>query len=223
MGHVVSIVELRKLVLHRYGPQNGSRPLIQNTQNDPHIRRALQEISKSSTAIRALIIDFFCTSALPIAMELHIPTNYFYTYGAAALAAFLYFPKLRGEVVGSAGSSVEEGIGGWVCDTLWLDLGARSSGFRDTIDCMATVCRAPSEQRCSGEGHGNGDKGGREIEEDGFVSGEELERKVRELMELERGRALRERSKKTGEMAMAALGETGSSTRNLVNFVNSIG
>lgn len=103
-----------------------------------------------------------------------------------------------------------------VCDTLWLDLGARSSGFRDTIDCMATACRAPSEQKCSGEGHGNGDKGGREIEEDGFVSGEELERKVRELMELER-------SKKTGEMAMAALGETGSSTRNLVNFVNSIG
>ncbi|CAN6553752.1 unnamed protein product [Malus baccata var. baccata] len=380
MGHVVSVVELGKLVLHRYGPQNVSRPLIQNTQNDPHIRRALQDISKSSAAIRALIINFFCISALPIAKELHIPTHYFYTSGAAALAAFLYFPKLHeqttksfqdltntvfeipglksplkaihmvqpmldrdrpaywdmlyfcshlpksngiivntveelepasilkaivqglcvsdgptppvyhigplideekesgnataegeedclrgsfpliqlkevakglersgkrflwvvkkppvdvktkqvhgvdndfdlegllpegflertndgqgGEVMGSAGSSVEEGIGGWVCDTLWLDLGARSSGFRGTIDCMATVCGAAHEQKCSGERHGNSVKGGREREEDGFVSGEELERKVRELMELERGKALRERSKKTGEMAL---------------------
>ncbi|KAM2702847.1 hypothetical protein EV2_004514 [Malus domestica] len=95
MGHLVSVVELGKLVLHRYGPQNVSRPLIQNTQNDPHIRRALKDISKSSTAIRALIINFFCISALPIAKELHIPTHYFYTSGAEALAAFLYFPKLH--------------------------------------------------------------------------------------------------------------------------------
>lgn len=34
------------------------------------------------------------------------------------------------------------------------------------------------------------------------MSGEELERKVRELMQLERGKALRERSKKTGEMSL---------------------
>ncbi|CAN6689100.1 unnamed protein product [Malus baccata var. baccata] len=39
----------------------------------------------------ALIIDFFSTSALPIAKELHLPTYYFYTSGSAALAAFLYF------------------------------------------------------------------------------------------------------------------------------------
>ncbi|CAN6689102.1 unnamed protein product [Malus baccata var. baccata] len=327
MGHLVSVVELSKLVLHRYGPQNVSRPLIQNTQNDPHIRRALQEISKSSAAIRALIIDFFCISALPIAKELHIPTHYLYTSGAAALAAFLYFPKLheqttksfqdltntvfdipglksplkaihlvqpmldrdrpaywdmlyfcshlpksngiivntveelepasilkaivqglcvsdgptppvyhigplideekepgnataegeqdclgsfpliqlkevakglersgkrflwvvkkppvdvktkqvhgvdndfdlegllpqgflertndRGKVVKSwapQAAVLKIGIGGWVCDTLWLDLGARSSGFRGTIDCMATVCGAAHEQKSS--------------------------------------------------------------------------
>lgn len=59
-------------------------------------------------------------------------------------------------------------------------------------------------------------------EEDGFVSGEELERRVRELMESEEGRVLIERSKKIGEMAVAALGENGSSIRNLDNFVNSI-
>ncbi|KAI5356056.1 hypothetical protein L3X38_008951 [Prunus dulcis] len=59
-------------------------------------------------------------------------------------------------------------------------------------------------------------------EEDGFVFGDELERRVRELMESEKGRELRERSPKMGEMALAAWGESGSSTRNLVNFVNSI-
>ncbi|CAB4267458.1 unnamed protein product [Prunus armeniaca] len=62
-------------------------------RNDHHVRLALQEISKSS-AIRAFIIDIFCSSALPMAKELGIPTYYFYTSGAAALAVFLYFPKI---------------------------------------------------------------------------------------------------------------------------------
>jgi hypothetical protein len=60
-------------------------------------------------------------------------------------------------------------------------------------------------------------------EEDGFVSGDEVERRVRELMESENGRELRERSLKIGEIALGALGELGSSRRALVNFVNAIG
>ncbi|CAL8106819.1 unnamed protein product [Prunus armeniaca] len=59
-------------------------------------------------------------------------------------------------------------------------------------------------------------------EEDGFVFGDELERSVRELMESKKGRKLREKSRKMGDMALAAWSEYGSSTRNLVNFVNSI-
>ncbi|CAL8106817.1 unnamed protein product [Prunus armeniaca] len=59
-------------------------------------------------------------------------------------------------------------------------------------------------------------------EEDGFVFGDELETSIRELMEWEKRRELRERSRKMGEMALAAWSESGSSTRNLVNFVNSI-
>ncbi|TQD93443.1 hypothetical protein C1H46_020962 [Malus baccata] len=62
-------------------------------QNDPHVRSALQEISKSAT-VRAFIIDLFCTSALPIGKEFNIPTYYFCTSGAAILAAFLYLPKI---------------------------------------------------------------------------------------------------------------------------------
>nr|QQG64128.1 apigenin 7 glucosyltransferase [Ocimum tenuiflorum] len=57
----------------------------------PDVRRALETISRSA-AISALIIDFFCTEAMPIATELNIPTYYFLTSGAYILAFFIYFP-----------------------------------------------------------------------------------------------------------------------------------
>ncbi|GLU16350.1 hypothetical protein SLE2022_327880 [Rubroshorea leprosula] len=62
-------------------------------RNAPNVLLALQEISATSK-IRVLVIDMFCTSALSIGKELRIPTFYFYTSGASALAAFLQFPKL---------------------------------------------------------------------------------------------------------------------------------
>ncbi|XP_004299818.1 PREDICTED: anthocyanidin 5,3-O-glucosyltransferase-like [Fragaria vesca subsp. vesca] len=66
-------------------------------QNDPNVRLALQEISKTCQ-VRAFIIDLFCSSSMAIAKELNIPTFYFYTSGAAALAAFLYFPTIHARV-----------------------------------------------------------------------------------------------------------------------------
>ena len=61
-------------------------------------------------------------------------------------------------------------------------------------------------------------------EYDGFVSGDELERRVKELMEPEQGRELREKSLKMREMAMAALGSaSGSSTRALAKLVEALG
>lgn len=56
-------------------------------------------------------------------------------------------------------------------------------------------------------------------EGDGFVRGEEVERRVRELMESERGKEMRERSLRMREMAIAAVGEFGSSTRALAKLV----
>ncbi|KAJ1420545.1 UDP-glycosyltransferase family, conserved site [Sesbania bispinosa] len=56
-------------------------------------------------------------------------------------------------------------------------------------------------------------------EGDGFVTGEEVERRVRELMESERGREIRETSLKNKNMAVAALGEFGSSTKALAEWV----
>ena len=55
-------------------------------------------------------------------------------------------------------------------------------------------------------------------EEDGFVSGEEVEKRVREVMESEE---IRERSLKLKEMALAAVGEFGSSKTALANLVQS--
>ncbi|KAF8376955.1 hypothetical protein HHK36_030326 [Tetracentron sinense] len=68
--------------------------------NDPNVRHALQSISQTST-IRALVIDFFCTSALHIASDLSIPTYYFCTSGAAVFAAFLYLPTIHNQTTKS--------------------------------------------------------------------------------------------------------------------------
>ena len=57
-------------------------------------------------------------------------------------------------------------------------------------------------------------------DEDMFVSGAEVERRVRELMECEEGRELRERSRKMREMALAAWKDGGSSTTALAKFAD---
>nr|BAE71309.1 putative glucosyltransferase [Trifolium pratense] len=56
-------------------------------------------------------------------------------------------------------------------------------------------------------------------EGDRFVSGEEVEKRVRELMESEKGTEIRERSLKFKDMARDAFGECGSSTKALSNLV----
>jgi hypothetical protein len=147
MGHMISMVELGKLILHHYAHKfsitiiysvytTGSvldSPSITSyihrvSQSNPSISfhplpsvsvdtsptrslpakafefirlslakyapQALQQISNSSN-IRAVIIDLFCTTALPIAKDLNLPVYYFYTSGAYALAAFLHLPKIQ--------------------------------------------------------------------------------------------------------------------------------
>ncbi|KAL6297283.1 hypothetical protein ACE6H2_005425 [Prunus campanulata] len=368
MGHIISMVELGKLILNRY-PGKFSitilytcgcfvdtpsipayiqrislahpsisfrqfpRVQIENTligasimfdfirRNDPHVRLALQEISKS-LAIHAFIIDIFCSSALPMAKELGIPTYYFYTSGAAALAVFLYFPKIEEQTTKSFKDLTETVLAFpglksplnaphmpeamldrddpsywdmvYFCSHLPKSNGIIANTFeelepsavlkaiaqglcvpdaptppvyyigpliaeeeesRDSAeaeDCLSWLDQQPSRSvvfLCFGSrGSFSGaqlkeiadgleksgqrflwvvkkpplDEKTKQREEDGFVFGDELERSVRELMESKKGEELRERSKKMGEMALAAWSESGSSTRNLVNFVNSI-
>ncbi|KAL8492665.1 hypothetical protein ACS0TY_024021 [Phlomoides rotata] len=57
--------------------------------SNPHVHHELNAISHSA-AISSFIIDFFCTTALPIAAEFHIHTYYFVTSRASSLVFFLY-------------------------------------------------------------------------------------------------------------------------------------
>ncbi|XVF63335.1 hypothetical protein PTKIN_Ptkin09bG0079600 [Pterospermum kingtungense] len=59
----------------------------------PNALHSLQDISKTHK-ISAFVIDLFCTSTLSLVKDLKIPTFYFYTSSASALAAFFQFPKL---------------------------------------------------------------------------------------------------------------------------------
>ncbi|KAI4324165.1 hypothetical protein L6164_023723 [Bauhinia variegata] len=142
IGHIVSMVELGKLIIHHYGHKYSIKILhttgmldepsvdayicrisqsypsisfhrfshvaVDTTPtrsraailfefirlNDTNVSSALKEISETSM-IRAFVIDLFCTSALNVGSALNIPVYYFYTSGAAALAAFLYLPVIH--------------------------------------------------------------------------------------------------------------------------------
>lgn len=62
--------------------------------NNPHVRRALLSISDDHTVL-ALIIDFFCYAAFPVARDLSIPCYYYFTSGVGVLASFIYSPTLH--------------------------------------------------------------------------------------------------------------------------------
>ncbi|RVW94963.1 UDP-glycosyltransferase 88F3 [Vitis vinifera] len=62
--------------------------------NDSNVLQSLQQLSEASS-IRAVILDSFCTSAFPLARGLGIPTYFFTSFSAAALAAILYLPTIH--------------------------------------------------------------------------------------------------------------------------------
>ncbi|KAM1561294.1 hypothetical protein ACFX1Z_004438 [Malus domestica] len=234
--------------------------------------------AKSSTTVLStphsrLIINFFSTSALPIAKELHLPTYYFYTSGHPNVQPMLdrdrpaywddmlylcsHLLKSDG-IIDNTFEEVEptstlkgyssrsriiladstEGDSKRVGDKwdgkrfLWVvkkppadvktkqlhgvdndfDLeGLLPEGFlertndRGMVVLEAVVSGVPLiDWPLYAEQHLDRNNlvkdmeiatGVEQREEDGFLSGDELERKVRELMESEGGRALRERSK----------------------------
>uniref|UniRef100_A0A803M042 Uncharacterized protein n=1 Tax=Chenopodium quinoa TaxID=63459 RepID=A0A803M042_CHEQI len=59
--------------------------------NSNNVKQSLESISVSSP-VSAFIIDFFCYSAVEVSQSLKIPTYFFFTSGASALAFFLNFP-----------------------------------------------------------------------------------------------------------------------------------
>ncbi|XP_075647553.1 anthocyanidin 5,3-O-glucosyltransferase-like [Castanea sativa] len=65
--------------------------------NNQNLHQTLKTISQTSK-LRAFIIDFFCDASFEVASNLDIPTYYFFTSGASALALFLYMPTLHKNV-----------------------------------------------------------------------------------------------------------------------------
>ena len=45
-----------------------------------------------------------------------------------------------GEVMGVAGGGAEPTIGGWVCNSLLVELGVRGGGRRGANGCVASLC-----------------------------------------------------------------------------------
>lgn len=65
-----------------------------------NLRLALASIA-AAVDLRALVVDMFTDAAFPVAASLGVPTYYFFTSGAVALALFLHFPTLHGSTTKS--------------------------------------------------------------------------------------------------------------------------
>ncbi|XP_045815548.1 UDP-glycosyltransferase 1-like [Trifolium pratense] len=63
-------------------------------QCNHHVENILHSISKT-TNLKAVILDFFTYSASHVSTKLEIPTYFYYTSGAIAVAIFLNFPSFH--------------------------------------------------------------------------------------------------------------------------------
>ena len=136
-------------------------------------------------------------------------------------SGFLERTKGRGMVVGSWAPQVEvlsrESVGGFVSHCGWNSV---LEGVVAGVPMIAWPLYA--EQHVNRNVMVEEMKvavGVEQREGDGFVSGVEVARVVRELMESHRGKEIRERTLKMRDLALAAVGEFGSSTIALAKLV----
>nr|KJB19095.1 hypothetical protein B456_003G084700 [Gossypium raimondii] len=62
--------------------------------SNPNVHETLLSISKDYK-VHAFIMDFFCTVAFKVAVDLSIPPYFLYTSGVATLSSFFYLPTLH--------------------------------------------------------------------------------------------------------------------------------
>ncbi|KAL1200778.1 UDP-glycosyltransferase 88A1 [Cardamine amara subsp. amara] len=67
--------------------------------SNPNVHRTLFSLSQNFN-LRAMIIDFFCSAVLDVTADFNFPVYYFYTSGAACLAASFYLPILHETTAG---------------------------------------------------------------------------------------------------------------------------
>ncbi|KAF3433693.1 hypothetical protein FNV43_RR24796 [Rhamnella rubrinervis] len=128
-----------------------------------HLQKANGTIANTFNALEPVAIKANLDDVCAPNDELPIPPVYY-------IGLLVADNHRTGEKVEDSRSS--EGLGGWVRDSLWLELGARSSGRRSANDSVAALRRATPEQECFGKGHGNGNWCEAE-RKDGFVHGDE--------------------------------------------------
>lgn len=134
IGHLVSMVELGKLILYHkpslsihiilapppYEPEStatyistviqyssSSTSLLQTLYfSNPNVHRTLFSLSQNFN-LRAMIINFFCTAVSDVIAGFAFPVYYFFTSGAACLASSFYLPILHETTVGKNLRDVE--------------------------------------------------------------------------------------------------------------------
>ncbi|CAM0943141.1 unnamed protein product [Alopecurus aequalis] len=123
MGHLVSMIELGKLFATRglavtivivKLPSSFRLSRLQSNHpegitfevarvSNPHLRGFLAGATPA-----VLVVDFFCSVALDVAVELRIPAYCFYTSGAEVLAVNLYLPVLHDQTTANFRDMGEE-------------------------------------------------------------------------------------------------------------------
>ncbi|ERN19724.1 hypothetical protein AMTR_s00062p00206800 [Amborella trichopoda] len=114
VGHLVSMVELAKRLLHHnptafsitilttqspFGP-GAAATYIANISAlfiGAH-KQSIAEALKSLSPVRAFITDLFCTTILDTAAEAGVPAYNFFTSGASLLSLMLYLPTLHDQI-----------------------------------------------------------------------------------------------------------------------------
>ncbi|XP_058007059.1 anthocyanidin 3-O-glucosyltransferase 2-like isoform X3 [Hevea brasiliensis] len=108
MGHIVSAVEVAKLLLTRDHRLSITVLILNlsfvNSNQKPHVKEAVLKITQSkliadspAPRLAGFVIDMFCTTMIDVANDFGVPSFIFFTSGAAVLGLLLYVQKIHDE------------------------------------------------------------------------------------------------------------------------------
>ncbi|OAY83267.1 Phloretin 2'-O-glucosyltransferase [Ananas comosus] len=204
-------------LLPRVPPPAGGNPVAQRFDvlrlNNPALLSLLRSLSPPP---RALVLDFFCIDALDVAAELALPAYFFFSSGAAILAVFLHLPHDHDRAGAASFKDLGRapvhfpGVRPIPAGDMHPALSDRDTdayralvrNFGRLPDSRGILVFLVDEIRVG-------------VAVDGYdqvlVAADEVERKVRLVMETEDGQRLRARAAELKDKAAAALDVGGSS------------
>ncbi|KAF7148775.1 hypothetical protein RHSIM_Rhsim03G0193800 [Rhododendron simsii] len=197
-----------------------------------NLHHALQTMISQKSRPRASIIDMFCNSSFEVFTSLDIPTYYFCAFGASNLSALLSLPKTHQILLQKnkdPNTSIEfpgvppiptPDLPGPFLDTEGI---AYKSLFGTAINMYGVFKAEQLTEMAIGVLLVEEMKVALALEqsENRFVSADELEKRVRELMDSVSGEGVRERVRAMRDCAKAAICDGGSSRVALAELVES--